>query len=56
MLPFIPNLAEKSPNSAPNEWAIKKTSSVPDFTAGTGNFAYAEALKEMRLGSGFGWW
>ena len=56
MLPFIPNLAEKSPNSAPNEWAIKKTSSVPDFMAGTGNFAYAEALKEMRLGSGFGWW
>lgn len=56
MLPFIHKLAEKSPDTAPSEWATKKTSSVHDFTAGTSNFAYADALKEMRLGSGFGWW
>lgn len=31
-------------------------SNVHDFTAGTGNFAYAKAQKPIRLGPDFGWW
>lgn len=55
VLPFIPELAEKAPNSAPNEWAIKTASNVHDFPEGTDNCAYAEALTEIRLGLDFGW-